>query len=109
MIEDIYEFLNTDIGGHGSTQSGGGHGSVQGNGGHGNRLYFFNFRAFIISFAIGIFFVYVFQPPKRIVYKFPNPESAKRDIYEDKHGTCYKIEAAETRCDTNAKYQPIAD
>lgn len=97
MIEDIYDFLNTDIGG-GNAQIGGG-----------SRLYFFNFRAFIISFAIGIFFVYVFQPPKRIVYKFPNPESAKRDIYQDANGTCYKIEAAETRCNNSAKYQPISD
>jgi len=56
-----------------------------------------DFRYFIVSFAIGILYVYMYQPEKKIVYKFPNPNNLNT-IYKDKNDACYKFEIEETNC-----------
>ena len=43
-----------------------------------------DFRYFIVSFAIGILYVYMYQPEKKIVYKFQNPNNLDT-IYKDKN------------------------
>ena len=62
---------------------------------------FFDFLhpfAFLIALAIGIFYVYISTPPKRIVYKFPTPDNAGKIIYRDEAGTCYKYKAVTVPC-----------
>ena len=50
-----------------------------------------DFRYFIGSFAIGMLFVYMYQPKKEIVYKFPNPNNVDKVVYKDKDDACYKF------------------
>ena len=68
---------------------------------------------FIISFAIGILYVYLVQPKKEIVYRFPNPNNLDKLVYTDKNDDCYKYEVEEKNCtEVNKKYiktQPIVE
>ena len=50
---------------------------------------FFDFlhpMAFLFALAIGIFYVYISAPPRRIVYKFPTPDNAGKITYKDDAG-----------------------
>lgn len=68
---------------------------------------------FIISFAIGILYVYLVQPKKEIVYRFPNPNNINKLIYTDKNETCYKYKVVEKKCEqldnSQIQSQPIVE
>ena len=68
---------------------------------------------FIISFAIGILYVYLVQPKKELVYRFPNPNNIDKTIYTDKNENCYKYEVEEKKCTElskdQIKVQPIVE
>jgi|TARA_B100000963_G_C22636949_1_gene678114 hypothetical protein len=68
---------------------------------------------FIISFAIGILYVYLVQPKKEIVYRFPNPNNLDKLVYTDKNDNCYKYEVEEKNCTEvnkkDIKTQPIVE
>ena len=57
-----------------------------------------NSTAFLISFCIGMFIVYIKQVPKRVVYKHPTPYNAGKVIYRDNHDGCFKYEMEEVPC-----------
>ena len=68
---------------------------------------------FIISFAIGILYVYLVQPKKEVVYRFPNPNNLDKLVYTDKNDNCYKYEVEEKNCTEvnkkDIKTQPIVE
>jgi len=68
---------------------------------------------FLISFSIGIFYVYMIQPKKELVYRFPNPNNVSKLIYEDNNETCYKYKVEEKKCSelnkNEIKSQPIIE
>lgn len=69
-----------------------------------NPFYFF------ISFAIGLFVVYIFNPPPQVVVKFPSPYNAGKIVYKDKGDTCYKYKAEKVSCPEDRslmKPQPV--
>ena len=70
-------------------------------------------EAFIISFAIGILYVYLVQPKKEVVYRFPNPNNIDKLVYTDKNETCYKYDVKEKNCNqlskTEIESQPIVE
>jgi hypothetical protein len=55
-------------------------------------------RAFFIALFIGLFFTYIYSPPKKIILKWPTPENAGKLIYKDHSDTCYKYKAGEIPC-----------
>ena len=59
---------------------------------------FFNGKAFIISLAIGIFFVYISSPENRVLFIYPNPDNVDKFLFIDKTDTCYKYISNETKC-----------
>ena len=59
---------------------------------------YIRFDYFIISFAIGILYVYLVQPKKEVVYRFPNPDNLNELIYTDKNDSCYKFKVEEKNC-----------
>lgn len=71
-----------------------------------NPLYFF------ISFAVGLFIVYVFNPPPQVVVKFPSPYNSEKIIYKDKNDSCYKYKSENVTCPTDRtliRPQPLFD
>lgn len=73
---------------------------------------YINLFWFLLSLAIGLAYVYVYNPPKHIIYKFPSPINASNTIYRDKSNMCYKFESKVTECPIDKsliKEQPIYD
>jgi hypothetical protein len=63
-----------------------------------DKIHFF---PFLMSFAIGIFIVYILKPSPIIIMKYPNIENAGKLIYKDRNGTCFVYETNEVDCDKN--------
>lgn len=57
-----------------------------------------NPHAFLISFCIGMFIVYLKPVPKRVVYKHPTPHNAGKIIYRDEEDGCFIYNAKEIKC-----------
>jgi hypothetical protein len=53
---------------------------------------------FIISLAIGILLVYLYQPNPKIIYKYPTPNKAKDITYQDKKDSCFKYKPSKVNC-----------
>ena len=62
---------------------------------------FISIPLFIISLAIGLFFVYISQPKQRPIYVLPTPDNIGQNQYKDKVGTCYEFEKEEVKCPVN--------
>ena len=56
---------------------------------------------FIISFAIGILYVYLVQPKKEIVYRFPNPNNLDKLQYIDKAENVFSFDYKKVKCPTD--------
>jgi hypothetical protein len=71
-----------------------------------------NLTYFVLSFCVGIFFVYIITPVQSIVHKFPSPDNTDI-IYTDKSDSCYKYRSDELSCDkekdSNIQPQPIIE
>lgn len=71
------------------------------------KVFKFNFLAFIIAFAIGIFYVYISTPKPKIVIKYPTPYNSNKIVYRNDNDVCYKYMVEEVKCTDKAIEQPI--
>ena len=67
-----------------------------------NLSRFVNVSVFIASFAVGMFFVYIYMPDTRKILVYPTHENAKLLQYRDKTGTCFAVEEKEVGCPKDA-------
>jgi len=70
-------------------------------------LKYINIPVFIISLAIGLFFVYIYQAEKRVVYVYPQPDNIDYIQYKDATGTCFNAKQESVKCTSNAESIPI--
>ena len=56
---------------------------------------------FIVSLAIGIFLVYITNPPRDIIYVYPTPENIHKIQYKDKLNNCFQYNMKEVQCPSN--------
>lgn len=56
---------------------------------------------FIISLAIGIFLVYITNPPQDVIYVYPTPENVQKVQYKDKLNSCFQYDMKEVQCPSN--------
>jgi len=64
-------------------------------------LDYISFRVFMVSFAIGLFFVYIYGPEMKTIYIYPSPENIDKVIFKDKADNCFSFQANEVECPKN--------
>ena len=64
---------------------------------------FISVPIFILSLAIGIFVVYISQPPSQIIYVYPNPDNEDKITYKDKADNCFHFTSVEVECPEDDK------
>ena len=63
-----------------------------------NIVKLFSFNTFIISFIIGIIFIYLSEKPSKIINIYPTPDNINVFEYKDKASNCYEYIAEEVQC-----------
>jgi hypothetical protein len=59
---------------------------------------YINLPVFLVSLAVGLFFVYTTNSPKKDIFVFPNPDTINDVQYKDKTNTCFEFKAREIPC-----------
>ena len=70
-------------------------------------FYKINYFVLLISFAIGIFVVYVSKPATKIVIKYPTPSNTMNIQYQDDAKNCYSYKPKKVKCTGNEKTYPV--
>ena len=70
-------------------------------------LKFISLPVFILSLAIGLFFVYMNGEDIKPIYIYPTPENIEKVLYKDKADTCFQYNAVEVKCTSDAKTTPM--
>jgi len=61
-------------------------------------LKYISIKIFITSLAIGLLYVYLFNPDPTVIYVYPTPENVGQVEYKDKANNCFQFEANEVSC-----------
>ena len=56
---------------------------------------------FLISFAIGLFFVYILGPETKTVFIYPTPENINKVLFKDKADNCFSFQEEIVECPNN--------
>lgn len=70
-------------------------------------LKYISIPVFIISLAIGIFFVYIYGSDIKPIYIYPTPENKDMIQYKDYAENCFTYEPIEVKCGNNFNVIPI--
>jgi len=61
-------------------------------------LNYISLPTFLISFAIGLFFIYVLGPEMKTIYIYPSPENIHKVLFKDKADNCFYFEEKVVDC-----------
>lgn len=53
---------------------------------------------FLISFSIGLFFIYILGPEIKTIYIYPSPENVDKILFKDKADNCFYFEETSVKC-----------
>jgi len=56
---------------------------------------------FMISLAIGLFFVYVLGPEQKTIYVYPTPDNVDKILFRDKANNCFSLKPEEVDCQSD--------
>ncbi len=61
-------------------------------------LNYISLPIFLISFAIGILFIYLMGPEMKTIYIYPSPENVDKILFKDKAENCFYFEPQNVDC-----------
>jgi len=61
-------------------------------------LNYISLYVFLISFAVGLFFVYILGPDMKTIYIYPNQDNVDKILFKDKADNCYYFKPEEVEC-----------
>jgi len=61
-------------------------------------LNYISLPVFLVSFAIGLFFVYILGPHRKKIYVYPSPETVGKVLFKDKADNCFYFEEEVVEC-----------
>jgi hypothetical protein len=64
-------------------------------------LNYISIPVFLVSFAIGLFFVYVLGPEMQKIYIYPSPETVNKVLFKDKANNCFHFQEEVVDCPTD--------
>lgn len=56
---------------------------------------------FLISFALGLFFIYIMGPEEKHIYIYPTPDNYTSVLYKDKTDECFQYKPVAVNCPLN--------
>lgn len=59
---------------------------------------YIDFRVFLISFVIGLFYIYINEDYKKIIIMHPTPDNIDKYQYKDKSDNCFSYTMKEVKC-----------
>lgn len=57
--------------------------------------------SFMLSLVIGLLYVYISTPHRRVVVRQPTLKNAGTTVYQDKHDNCFVLEPHKMSCHVN--------
>jgi hypothetical protein len=61
-------------------------------------LNYISLPVFLVSFAIGLFFIYILGPEMKTIYIYPSPENIDKLLFKDKANNCFYFEQELVEC-----------
>lgn len=61
-------------------------------------LKYINMKVIIISFIIGLIYIYISDDYKKIIYMYPTPDNVDTLQYKDKTDNCFTYNLKELKC-----------
>jgi hypothetical protein len=68
---------------------------------------YISFPTLIISFIIGLLFVYILGPEQKSIYIYPTPDNYTKNLYKDKANQCFEFKPNEVDCPLMPKTIPV--
>jgi len=66
-------------------------------------LKFISVPVFLVSFVVGLLFIYIWGEDLHPVYIYPSPENVGEILYKDNAGSCYTYKAKDAECGYTTK------
>jgi hypothetical protein len=61
-------------------------------------LHYISLPVFLISFTLGLFFIYILGPEMKTIYIYPSPENVDKVLFKDKADNCFYFEEEPLEC-----------